>query len=500
MLCVISWDSKSNKPSFQVLEMKDLVACTGKSIAQTLQDTFNHFKLNPQQCFVCVTDNTNYMSGKTGGAISLFNKLNNTNMFRIPCGLHVAHIIMNNFEEAAFGKLPSVSGFSQKEHPANLLYLAWELHDGYSKSDKDKPMGIRWLYELKCAEQFLERKDIHIKFTEWFLSRLKNRNNTPKSYITKMGLFYNWLQNLILNIQIRLLVRFGRDLYYPMTRFLMGYDSELNENLSINLSPGYRAHQMSDFVARITTKLSNIVENPYSFFRDELLESLNLLNDDQLAKLISDLECGAKKALELHQKWLNCWLHLPQSVCRLGGKYGWEFARSYAHVVLKIPLLSVPSLRELCYMKFIKLDTEAGEFNDFGLLAALQDPGFNHEFNQFIQERKPLSEFPKIFEFVKHRIWYIMIHQQEVEGLFNKWDLKTHPNMSSDLQQSKMRLASLPLNEIGCNSSDLLEFRTRKRQQQARFMNNQISSKENLNDSDRKEKANKLFDDLFERK
>ncbi|RIB28832.1 hypothetical protein C2G38_1349514 [Gigaspora rosea] len=160
MLCVISWDSKSNKPSFQVLEMKDLVACTGKSIAQTLQDTFNHFKLNPQQCFVCVTDNTNYMSGKTGGAISLFNKLNNTNMFRIPCGLHVAHIIMNNFEEAAFGKLPSVSGFSQKEHPANLLYLAWELHDGYSKSDKDKPMGIRSDY---ICQLYKERFNYQLK-------------------------------------------------------------------------------------------------------------------------------------------------------------------------------------------------------------------------------------------------------------------------------------------------------------------------------------------------
>jgi hypothetical protein len=27
---------------------------------------------------------------------------------------------MNNFEEVVFGKLPNVSGFSQKELPANL--------------------------------------------------------------------------------------------------------------------------------------------------------------------------------------------------------------------------------------------------------------------------------------------------------------------------------------------------------------------------------------------
>src|SRR2546430_12081715 len=51
---------------------------------------------------------------------------------------------------------------------------------------------------------------------------------------------------------------------------------------------------------------------------------------------------GAQKALELHQKWLNCWLHLPLSICRLGGKYGQEFARSFAHIVLGIPWQSVP--------------------------------------------------------------------------------------------------------------------------------------------------------------
>ncbi|CAG8633949.1 30963_t:CDS:2, partial [Racocetra persica] len=38
----------------------------GKAVAQAIFDTFNHFKLNSQQCFACVSDNTNYMSGKVG--------------------------------------------------------------------------------------------------------------------------------------------------------------------------------------------------------------------------------------------------------------------------------------------------------------------------------------------------------------------------------------------------------------------------------------------------
>jgi hypothetical protein len=124
VLCIIFWNSRINKPDFQVLEMKDLATCTGKSVAQAIYDIFDHFKIDSQQCFVCITDNTNYMSGKSGGAISLFNKLSGANLFQILCGLHIAHIIMNNYEEVTFGKLPNVSGFSRKELPANFLYLA----------------------------------------------------------------------------------------------------------------------------------------------------------------------------------------------------------------------------------------------------------------------------------------------------------------------------------------------------------------------------------------
>ncbi|RGB23214.1 hypothetical protein C1646_774841 [Rhizophagus diaphanus] len=197
---------------------------------------------------------------------------------------------------------------------------------------------------------------------------------------------------------------------------------------------------MSDFVVHTTMRLQNIVKDPYSFFEAELLEGTDLLNDYQMNKLIQDLEHGTQKALELHQKWLDCWLHLPLSICHLGGKYGREFARSFAHIVLEMPLLSVPLLRELCYMKFIELDSECGEFNDFGLSVVLRDPTFNNEFYQFIQKQKSLNQLPKLLEFIKNRIWHIVIHQQQVEGLFNKWNLKTHPNMTTELQQSKIEI------------------------------------------------------------
>lgn len=44
ILCIIFWNSENDKPDFRVLEMKDLAACTGKSVAQAIYDILNHFK------------------------------------------------------------------------------------------------------------------------------------------------------------------------------------------------------------------------------------------------------------------------------------------------------------------------------------------------------------------------------------------------------------------------------------------------------------------------
>ncbi|RIB24922.1 hypothetical protein C2G38_2139018 [Gigaspora rosea] len=134
---------------------------------------------------------------------------------------------------------------------------------------------------------------------------------------------------------------------------------------------------MPDFIVRKTMKLRNIVEDPYLFFEKELLENINLLEDHQLNELILDLERGTKKALELHQKWLDCWLHLLLSICHLGVKYGHEFARSFAFIILKMPWSSVPTLRELCYVKFLETDVEYGEFNDFGKPSVLKSVSQN---------------------------------------------------------------------------------------------------------------------------
>ncbi|CAG8843567.1 19515_t:CDS:1, partial [Gigaspora margarita] len=116
---------------------------------------------------------------------------------------------MNHFEQQAFGIPTNNAGFSRKPSPYNLLYLAWKLNDGYDSSDKDKPLNInsqvirnlfsgllgfqynqyqlplrtRWCYELRTAKQYLDRRVAHIDFTNWFINKLENYNNTPKQYL-----------------------------------------------------------------------------------------------------------------------------------------------------------------------------------------------------------------------------------------------------------------------------------------------------------------------------
>src|SRR5205085_12105278 len=73
----------------------------------------------------------------------------------------------------------------------------------------------------------------------------------------------------------------------------------------------------------------------------------------------------------------------------------------------------------------------------------LQDNNFFYEFEEFCMDDKlEIYNFPELYHFIKTRIYFIIIHQQQIEGLFNKLDLKTHQNMSLSIKQSKLRLSS----------------------------------------------------------
>ena len=430
------------------------------------------------------------------------------------------HIILTNFEETAFGKTSTTIGFSKEKHPFNLLYLAWELHNGYNESNKESPLGMkakhiqslyqsllgqhfskyqqplrtRWFYELEAAQQYLERRSLHIEFASWFISKLKSRKKTSKLYIEKWELFFNWLKDPFLNIQIECLVQFGLQFYKPFAQFIAGYDPTpriLDKNKKLKSLPaGHRAHQMPDAIIKMTFDLKKISDNIYNFFGKELLDATIKLSNDDFSELINGLQNGVKKALELNEKWLSCWFHLPLSICWLGGSHGKQFARSFAYIMLGENWKQVPTLCEILYANYLRIDLENNNINDFGLMEALKDQTFYMEFSQFAQsDEGQLHDYLNLYEWVKHRIWYIVIHQQQIEGIFNIYDLKTHPNMSFETKKAKLRLAKTSLNELNFTNKEL--------QKTYQTVNKSTQQYINLESNINQQAADEIFKTLF---
>ncbi|RIB23519.1 hypothetical protein C2G38_2171015 [Gigaspora rosea] len=240
----------------------------------------------------------------------------------------------------------------------------------------------------------------------------------PKSYILKCELFQNWLNDFELNIEVQCLVKFGQEFYRLFAEFLVGYDPQLKvlqPDHSLQYLPlGRRAHQMPDFIISSTYKLVNIAENLYSFYGGELLQSTEILDYSEIELLVQKLEMEYRKGL------------------------------NYTKNVLKKPWPKFPTLKELSYVRFLEMDLKQKRFDDFGLKTALAKKSFFQEFSAFVRESNvQLHQYPQLYDFVKNKIWYIIVHQQQVEGLFNKWDIKTHPKMTNNTQQSRMRLSAI---------------------------------------------------------
>jgi hypothetical protein len=434
------------------------------------------------------------------------------------------HIILTNFEQAAFGKLPSAIGFQKIQHPFTLLYLTWDLHDGYNLSDKGKPLGInseiirnfykallgyefnqyqlplrtRWGYELKTAKQYLEHRNVHIQFARWFIPMLEN-HNTPDAYLDKWRLFNTWLLNLLVNIQIKILTQFGIYFYEPLFQFFVIQDPIpriLNNNTLEKLPPGCRAHEMPDKVKEWYIYLKDICDNLEIFFADELLEALETLDTNEFDQLFDNLEMGLKKAVESFEKWMFSWCHLPLSICRLGGNSAQLFARSFLHVVLKKPWAISPTDIEVNYSVELEEDYCKPNADDFGLSnLLLNNEEFQKEFEEFSLASNPsLYSYPHLYDFVKTRIYYIVIYQQQIEGLFNKIDLKTHPNMSMDLKQSKLRLSSST--PFMPNKEDLKIELKKIRKEQKKVNNTHLETQSQIFGE---ETAKSLFNSLFQK-
>ncbi len=302
-----------------ILSMKDLDRYIASIVSSSIGETINMHSLNLAKCQYWLTDNTAYMFGSKGGAVVEFNKLYSAKAIRIPCGLHILYIASVTFDNITFGKINSPSGLSLHPHPFNVLNLAYHLHCGYNESNKDNPLNMKtktisklymtlmnynlkryqkpisshWLYQLTTARQYLDNRDSHLQFSEWFVHHLEAANNVPEGYLKKWKTFHDFLQNDKLNIEIQVMVRFGEWFYEKIMFFLISKD-----NSTYPLPNGFRASEMSDKVKQWIDELQIAIENPSEVFIEELLLAYEILSENEFLDLENRIKSGLVKALE----------------------------------------------------------------------------------------------------------------------------------------------------------------------------------------------------------
>ncbi|CAG8568528.1 3771_t:CDS:2 [Ambispora leptoticha] len=179
-----------------------------------------------------------------------------------------------------------------------------------------------------------------------------------------------------------------------------------NEQL-VKLPPGRRAHEMPDKVHEWHKFLQDIAMNFETFFANELLEALDALPSEEFGIFFNDLEQGIVQALEHFNKWFLSWLHLPLVVC--------------------------------CLVAELENDLKNGITDDFGLRELL------------LQNENFLKNSSNSALMINH-----------LYGLFDILDLKTHPNMSLSVKQSKLRLSSTKIDKENL-SEGLKEIRENRK-------------------------------------
>ena len=105
-----------------------------------------------------------------------------------------------------------------------IIYDLYKTLFNFDMNQYQKPMWSYWLYELKIVIQFLECKEAHKQFVKWFIPKLCLLKNTPKAYLSKQKLFEIWLNDSQLDIQIKCLIKFGKEFYELMVTFLNRYN------------------------------------------------------------------------------------------------------------------------------------------------------------------------------------------------------------------------------------------------------------------------------------
>jgi len=216
------------------------------------------------------------------------------------------------------------------------------------------------------------------------------------------------------------MVRFGEIFYENVFKFLTGFDTlprVVVENESKCLPCGNHAHEVPDQVLIWINELKNAAESPELIFEKEFENAQYLLLNEEYINLKNKIKDGMKKALDSFCKWMECWIHLPLAICSLGSNNGPEFARAISWVFFSASYNIEINSYERNYIELLEKDKSKDITQSFGLLEALQEQDFLDEFRKFsVSVASDLHKFPLLYDFVKHRIWSIVvIHEVEMK-------------------------------------------------------------------------------------
>ncbi|CAJ0868710.1 4193_t:CDS:2 [Entrophospora sp. SA101] len=249
-----------------------------------------------------------------------------------------------NFSENEFkNQVKSLFKINKNEYSPQMVWLATRITQVGQVSMHSTVECLRLVYQFLIGEKpkkWLSRStlstwhqevanlEVHSTITQ--LSEVNSygimvdeSTRGENKYLVIVFAFWSYVENFPLAKVIELKVISKCDNPHPRIYTESGFK---------NLPNGRRAHEMPDKVTEWLSFLRDLKENFDIVFGQELLEALELLDSDEWGSLYDSLERGIIKALEHFENWMLPWLHLPLSICRLGGDNGQAFARSYYYV------------------------------------------------------------------------------------------------------------------------------------------------------------------------
>ncbi|CAG8792311.1 1274_t:CDS:2, partial [Gigaspora rosea] len=109
--------------------------------------------------------------------------------------------------------------------------------------------------------------------------------------------------------------------------------------------------------------LEIVQQNISAYFNEQLQEAHAILEPIEYELFCNTLESGIKEALSKFIKWMEIWIHLPLSICSLGGSKESAFASA-----------------------FLLQDIKKGIEDTLGLRKALEDSKFFEELKNFVTD------------------------------------------------------------------------------------------------------------------